>query len=44
MRLVTEYFPMDLYRSMFFINTLDHDYNRTLATFVFLICRGFGCP
>jgi len=29
MRLVTEYFPMDLYRSMFFINTLDHDYNRT---------------
>jgi hypothetical protein len=25
--LVTEYFPMDLYRSMFFINTLDHDYN-----------------
>jgi hypothetical protein len=28
--LVTEYFPMDLYRSMFFINTLDHDYNRTI--------------
>jgi len=26
--LVTEYFPMDLYRSMFFINTLDHEYNR----------------
>lgn len=29
--LVTEYFPMDLYRSMFFINTLDHDYNRTIS-------------
>jgi len=29
--LVTEYFPMDMYRSMFFINTLDHDYNRTLS-------------
>jgi len=27
--LVTEYFPMDLYRSMFFIRTLDHEYNRT---------------
>ena len=24
--LVTEHFPMDLYRSMFFINTLDHEY------------------
>lgn len=26
--IVTEYFPMDLYRSMFFIHTLDHEYNR----------------
>lgn len=30
LRVVTEYFPMDLYRSMFFIHTLDHEYNRIL--------------
>lgn len=33
--LVTEYFPMDLYRSMFFINTLDHEYNRTQMCYSF---------
>jgi hypothetical protein len=27
---VTEYFPMDLYRSMFFINTLDAEYSGSL--------------
>src|SRR5205085_9643278 len=39
---VTEYFPMDLYRSIFFIGTLDLEYNRIATTIVFLTFRGIG--
>ncbi len=39
---VTEYFPMDLYRSIFFIRTLDLESNRIVTTIVFLTFRGIG--